>query len=211
MDARGCVVCVCVGCMWGEVAIEGVHRRVLCAHGDMGAVGAPTCFCSAQTKQQPTLPACWPPSRAPLLSAAKFVPGCYALALTTEIPREVEEILESNNITWHKIVRRAPALLVGAAACSWVAVFFIAPPAFCTQPWVWIEGWDGYCTERLCARECGAAPSSVASVCISSDHHLSIYALSFFPPDDLFTRTHLHHHHHHHRRATSWRLLVPQP
>ncbi len=33
--------------------------------------------------------------------AAKFVPGAYAIKVTTPIPREVEEILEANNITWH--------------------------------------------------------------------------------------------------------------
>lgn len=32
----------------------------------------------------------------------KFVPGCYALALTTEIPTHVVEVLEDNNIHWHK-------------------------------------------------------------------------------------------------------------
>lgn len=33
---------------------------------------------------------------------AKFVPGCYALALTTEIPQDIERILDNQNIRWHK-------------------------------------------------------------------------------------------------------------
>ena len=32
----------------------------------------------------------------------KFAPGCYAMACSTELPVEIEQLLEDNNITWHK-------------------------------------------------------------------------------------------------------------
>ncbi|KAK9835907.1 hypothetical protein WJX74_010704 [Apatococcus lobatus] len=35
------------------------------------------------------------------LHLGKFVPGSYAIKVTTPIPREVEDLLDQNNITWH--------------------------------------------------------------------------------------------------------------
>eukprot|EP00884_Botryococcus_braunii_P014732 jgi/Botrbrau1/2325/Bobra.39_1s0014.1 len=38
------------------------------------------------------------------LHISKFVPGCYALEVQQDLPQHIEDLLENNNITWHKQV-----------------------------------------------------------------------------------------------------------
>ncbi|KAK9805669.1 hypothetical protein WJX72_010935 [[Myrmecia] bisecta] len=44
-------------------------------------------------------PASW---AAKWLHCSKFAPGCYALSVQSELPQHIEDILDDNNITWHK-------------------------------------------------------------------------------------------------------------